>query len=471
MKATREEGRNMFKQIRSLLSQMRLDRESAPVDMLEPVETAHVASQPSYGGKALEVVLLHDLPVDLYSTIAARRQLEEIYEGIPPHNALAKEVARAIRSLEFQIERKRGHRPPSELELYLERWAKVADRITPRRLGRALRVLQGYKWVRPVTANATPRGRFSRLSPALLLRHGRRVLQLLFFVATPGEEAPRLAYQRRGRSLILRVFYPHTRLGQLREEPAKPRTRVPVERLALGWLLMPAADARRVVQTAAWLRGLEVALGLGFRDLEDLEAAAMAAMAEGPRSMRSRRGEVDWGYVDIAARRAAQQARVKRVSGLSVPRRQMPLLGKIREALAKGLEDPGQIAAATGLRVAEVVGLLPAAMAAGSFEEAPEGASAFEEDYDKIILKAAVNDALDGLVGLERLVVEEYMAHGPDFLNQWQEVVKSASHKALAELNRFRKKHGRNGVRFHAAKYWRSAAEHLRRELEGFVTA
>ena len=270
----------------------------------------------------------------------------------------------------------------------------------------------------------------------------------------------------------MRVFYPHTRLGRLREEPARPRTHVPAERLALGWIFMPAAEARRVVQVAAWLRGLEVALGLGFRDLEDIEAAAMAAMAEGPRSMRFRRGEVDWGYVDIAARRAAQQARIKRVSGLSVPRRQMPLLGKIREALAKGLEDPAAIAEATGLRVAQVVGLLPAATAAGSLEEAPEGASANEEDYDKIILKLAVSDALDGLVGLERLVVEEYMAHGPDFLQDWPEAVKSAAPEALAELNRFRKIHGLvKGARAHAVKYWRSAARHLRQELEGFLTA
>lgn len=463
----------MFKVLFFLFNQLRLERESAPVDRLEAVETAHVAAQPAFGGAALEVVQKHDLPVDLYSITAARRQLEEIYSGLPPQDALAKEVAKAIRSLDFQIERKRGHKKPSELEVYLERWAKVAERITPRRLGRALRVLQGYKWVRPVTANATtPRGRWSRLSPAILLRHGRRVLQLLFFVATPGEAAPRLAYQRNGKSLVLRVFYPHTRLGHLREEPARPRTHVPAERLSLGWLLMPAAEARRVVQVAAWLRGLEVALGLGFRDLEDLEAAAIAAMAEGPRSMRFRRGQVDWGYVDLAARRAAQQSRIRRVSGLSVPRRQMPLLGKIREALAKGIEDPAAIAEATGLHMAEVVWLLPAALAAGSFEEAPEGVSAFELDYESILLRVAVTNALDGLVGLERLVVEEYMALGPDFLQDWHEAVKSAAPEALTELNRFRKKHGlEKGARAHAGKYWRSAAKHLRQELEGFVTA
>jgi len=261
-----------------------------------------------------------------------------------------------------------------------------------------------------------------------------------------------------------------------------------------------AARLRELVWAVGLTVGVAEALARGHRDVDELEAAGVAAARElgrfDPRRARPDADVLLWAR--RAAARAAARARIKRVSGLSVPQRQMPLVGKLREQLARGVRDPESLAAAAGLDLDTVEALLPAAEATGALEEGLTASEAsVEETYEEQLLREAVRDALDGLVGIERFAIEAYMVYGQGLAELWPDLLKGkvgAEHgltpppeapAALEELRelyrRMRKGLGARphpedqralalrAARMHAGRYWKAAAAHLKGELAPFA--
>lgn len=436
-------------------NEMRLDREAQGIDRFEPVETSHVASSPAIRGWALEVIQDLDMPVDVYSIHRAILDLDQVQESewyqewttridgfeVKRHkNAVWLQIyggrllqsehfrrgnRRAAldiqrhgtlealrRELERQIERLRKQPRKSELEAYLER----------------LEAIQRSLWLRSDDEAA---------KAALTLARMRE-----FRAASPANA--RRWTKGRPANII-----------RLREQ----------------------------LMTYGWVAGIEWAMGAGHRDLDELEAAGEAAMREIVR-YDPRRGGNRWTarrWVKAPAIRAAQRARVKRVSGLSIPQRQMPLVGKIREALAQGHESAEAIAEATRLPLADVEALLPAATSTVGLEGV-ENVLSYEEPYEELLVKEAVADALDGLNPREKLVVEVYMYFGDELKNIWAAVLKGeidvpftlpaqdVLDELLEELKELTARLGEKSARAHAGKYWRSAVEFLREELEPLVS-
>ncbi|WP_287372730.1 hypothetical protein [Oceanithermus sp.] len=257
-----------------------------------------------------------------------------------------------------------------------------------------------------------------------------------------------------------------------------------------------------LVAASGYVLGVAEALALGHTDVDELAVAGHAARRElrrfNPRLARRDADLTLWAR--RAAKRAAARARIKRVSGLSVPQRQMPLVGKLREQLARGVEGVEELARATGLDLDTVEALLPAAQASGALQpELVAAEGSVEEAYEAQLLRQTVEDALDGLVGLERLVVEAYMVYGDELAAVWPDLLKGKvgaeygltpppeAEGALVELRKLyrhlRKELGANphpedlealpvrAARRHAARYWNAAKGFLQEELAPFVEA
>jgi len=486
--------------VEARIEALRLQRQGETLDRWEAVESLHEAARPALPERLVRIILAGSrrgewMPVDIYNLEAARRDLQRLAARDPARACRYRVVLHHVAK---RIEARRRTPPPGELELYLLR--------LPRGLAR--RVAEG-EWLRIATSFARPprrqgplptwsgvaRFQVAAVPPPLKPRRWRARVRV-----PKGPAGGRRLMFALSRLAALRRFYPRRKRGVVAAAGGYTPGRPP----SAGFL-------RAQVWAAGKILGVGEALKNGHTDVDELDVAAIAAARELARFDPGRAGEqVDpLAWARQAAVRAAARARIKRVSGLSVPGRQMPLVGKLREQLAQGIEGPEELASATGLDLETVEALLPAAAATTPLEEglvASEGS--VEESYETGLLRERVRDALDALVGLERLAVEAFLAYDAELARHWPEVLKGtdpagvgkkareggervqvALERALEELRGiyrelrrgFVRRYGRkptppereglaeDAARRHAGKYWRAAAEVLRLELADFT--